>query len=205
MEDCLVHFPLFCTDHPIISEHLVMHHELYGQDCFNFRTICVVLAWDSRNCCSAEQDPTAQYIHKIVQSSSYSGTTNIMKFKIRYCHLMLNFPCHKVAHREFPLLLIPWSLLKQTFRERSWDVMPCSPGEYFQMSRTNTTHTIGELSTRHMCLSNTYNLPDQRWNCFNTYWYVLPIVTKKQKGHLRSIWFLPKRLSMPQICLQIEK
>ena len=39
---------------------------------------------------------TAQHIHIIVQSSLYNGQY-IMK--LMYCYLMLNTPCHKVAHR----------------------------------------------------------------------------------------------------------
>ena len=48
------------------------------------------------------------------------------------------------------------------------------------------------------------SFPFLRRNCFNTYWHVLIIFTQKQSGFLKSIWHIPKRLSMLKISLQVK-
>ena len=47
----------------------------------------------------------------------------------------------------------------------------------------------------HISLCNIQNFPNPRRKHFSTYMHVLPIVTKEQRAHMRSIWLLPKRLS----------
>ena len=87
----------------------------------NSSLVYVVLALDSLNYCSGEQDLKAQHIHNIVQPSLYS-CTNIYKWQIKCCHLMLN-PFATRLHTSSDLM----KPFVATLRGRCWDVGPCSP------------------------------------------------------------------------------
>ena len=66
---------------------------------------------------------------------------------------------------------------------------------------------LGQIprAQKHVCFSNTKNLPYPRRNGFNTDRPVLPIVTQKKGSHTWSIRLHPNWFSMSQIRLQIKK
>ena len=73
------------------------------------KSVFAVFLLNIWNFCSVEQYPKAHHMCKIGKSSLYSWTFHVINYiKIRYCRIMLDFPCHKVAR----------SLL---FNEAIWD------------------------------------------------------------------------------------
>ena len=65
---------------------------------------------------------TAQHICKIVLSSIYSRTMCLMKLKIRWFHLILSPPCHKMAYRGFHFLFFNFSYLVSMHFGHRWTV-----------------------------------------------------------------------------------